>query len=93
MVALLGDAPGVTVYSDPPGYPPVARDPFGGLVGDWLTSVEKDPPHRDRVAVRVVPALMDLWRAGILSFAGQHQQTDFQPGLRFAKARRPNARD
>ena len=49
---------------------PAARDPLFGLVGARLASEGKDPPRRGYVAVRVAPAILDLWRAGVLSAAG-----------------------
>jgi hypothetical protein len=51
----------------------------------------KDPPRLGYVAVRVAPAILDLWRAGVLSAAGFSQaasaSTDFHTGQRSAKER------
>jgi hypothetical protein len=41
-----------------------ARDPLFSLVGAGFASVGKDPPRRGHVAVRVAPAILDLWCAG-----------------------------
>jgi hypothetical protein len=45
-------------------FSPVMRDPLTGPVGVWPASVGKDPRRRDRIADRVAPAMLDLWRAG-----------------------------
>jgi hypothetical protein len=78
---------------------PAARDPLFGLVGAWLASVGKDPPRRGYVAVRVAPAIQDLWRAGVLSAAGFDRHAgsasaDYSHGAAFRYGtRHPNARN
>ena len=54
----------------PPRRFPAARDPLVGLVGAGSASVGKDPHRRGSIAVRVAPAILDLWRAGVLCAAG-----------------------
>jgi hypothetical protein len=71
---------------------PAARDPLVDLVGARLASVGKDPPRHGTIAVRVAPAILDLWRAGLLSAVGLFghagsRGTDFQTGQRFIKKR------
>src|ERR1700742_3346247 len=54
----------------PLGQIPAARDPLAEPVGAGSASVGKDPPRRGHVAVRVAPAILDLWCAGVLLAAG-----------------------
>ena len=73
-------------------------DPVSCLVGARFAGVGKDPPRRGHVAVRVAPANLDLWCAGVLSAAvspppGQRQHR-LSHGAAFCNGtRHPNVRD
>lgn len=71
---------------------PAVCGPLSSLVGARLASVGKDPHRRRHIVVRVAPAILDLWCAGVLSVLGllrlaDSTSVDFHTGQRLATER------
>ena len=78
---------------------PAARDPL--LVwSEQICKFGEDPPRRGHVTVRVAPAMLDLWCAGVLPEPGRFSATRVARAPTFSRggsarnrARQPNARN